>query len=100
MVRRTREIGIRLTLGAQPAAIVRSVLGRVTLAVAVGIAAGLAAGAYFATFVRTLLYEVEPFGAASFVLPVLGLLGVGLLAAWVPSRRATRVDPAEALRVE
>jgi putative ABC transport system permease protein len=100
VVRRTREIGIRLTLGAQPAAVVRSVIGRLTIAVAVGVIAGLAAGAYFSTFVRTLLYEVEPFGAASFVLPVLGLLAVGLLAAWFPARRATRVNPVEALRVE
>ena len=55
---------------------------------------------YFSTFVRTLLYEVEPFEAASFVLPVLGLLGVGASAAWFPARRAIRVDPAEALRLE
>jgi predicted permease len=100
VVRRTREIGIRLTLGAQPTAVVRSVVGRLTMALAVGVIAGLAAGACFATFVRTLLYEVEPFGTASFVLPVLGLLAVALLAAWFPVRRATRVDPVEALRVE
>ena len=100
VVRRTREIGIRLTLGAQPPAVVRAVVGRVAIAIGLGAVAGLAGGAYFATFVRTLLYEVEPFGTTSFALPVLGLLGVGLLAAWFPARRATRVDPAEALRVE
>jgi predicted permease len=100
VVRRTREIGIRLTLGAQPAAVVRSVIGRVAIAIGLGVVAGLAGGAYFATFVRTLLYEVEPFSAVSFVLPVLGLLAVGLVAAWFPARRATRVDPAEALRME
>ena len=100
VVRRTREIGIRLTLGAQPGAVVRSVIGRITIAVGAGIIAGLAGGVYFATFVRTFLYEVEPFRAVSFGLPVLGLLAVGLLAAWFPARRATRVDPVEALRVE
>jgi putative ABC transport system permease protein len=100
VVRRTREIGIRLTLGAQPSAVVRSIIGRIAIAVCAGVIAGLAGGVYFATFVRTFLYEVEPFSAPSFVLPVFGLLAVGLLAAWFPARRATRVDPVEALRVE
>jgi putative ABC transport system permease protein len=100
VVRRTREIGIRLTLGARPAAVVRSVLGRLALAVAAGIVAGLAGGVYFASFVRTLLFEIEPISAWGFGLPVLCLLGVALIASWPPARRATRVDPAEALRFE
>jgi ABC-type antimicrobial peptide transport system permease subunit len=100
VVRRTREIGIRLTLGAQPGAIVRSVLGRVALAVAAGIVAGLAGGMYFARFVRTFLFEIEPFSAPSLALPVFCLVTVALVAAWSPARRATRVDPAEALRME
>jgi predicted permease len=100
VVRRTREIGIRLTLGARPAAVVRSVLGRLALAVAAGIVAGLAGGVYFASFVRALLYETEPISAWAFGTPVLCLLAVALAAAWPPARRATRVDPAEALRLE
>jgi ABC-type antimicrobial peptide transport system permease subunit len=100
VVRRTREIGIRLTLGAQPAAIVRSVLGRVTLAVVVGIAAGLVGGMYFAKFVQTFLYEIEPVSLSSIGLPVICLIGVALVAAWSPARRATRIDPAVALRME
>ena len=81
-------------------AIVRSVLGRVGRAVAVGIVAGLAGGLYFAGFVRTLLYKVEPLSASSLALPVLGLLAVALAASWVPARRALRVDPAVCLRME
>ena len=100
VVRRTREIGIRLTLGAQPAAVLRAVVSRLALAVIAGIAAGLAGGLYFATFVRTLLFEVEPASPASLVLPVFCLLAVALAAAWFPARRATRVDPAEALRMD
>jgi ABC-type antimicrobial peptide transport system permease subunit len=100
VVRRTREIGIRLTLGARPATVVRAVLGRLALAVAVGIAAGLAGGVYFASFVRTLLFETELLSPWAFGVPVLALLGVALAAAWPPVRRATRVDPAEALRLE
>jgi predicted permease len=100
VVQRTREIGIRLTLGAQPSAVVRSVLGRVGLAVSVGIVAGLGGGLYFARFVRALLYEIEPASASSVALPVLGLLAVALLASWLPARRAIRVDPAQTLRME
>ena len=100
VVRRTREIGIRLTLGAPPAAVVRTVVSRLALAVIAGIAAGLAGGLYFATFVRTLLFEVEPASPSSLVLPVACLLAGALVSAWFPARRATRVDPAEALRMD
>jgi putative ABC transport system permease protein len=100
VVRRTREIGIRITLGAQSVAIVRSVLGRVALAVAVGVLAGLAGGLYFVRFVRTFLFEIEATSLTSVLVPVLCLLAIALLAAWFPARRATRVDPAEALGME
>lgn len=100
VVRRTREIGIRLTLGARPAAIVRSVLGRVAVAVAAGVVAGLAGGMFFARYVQTLLFEIEPHSVSSLSLPVLCLVGVALVASWFPARRATRVDPAEALRMD
>jgi ABC-type antimicrobial peptide transport system permease subunit len=100
VVRRTCEIGIRLALGARPAAVVRSVLGRVALAIAGGVVCGLAGGLYFARFVRTLLFETEPVSPSSLGLPVICLLAVALTAAWPPARRATRVDPAEALRTD
>jgi predicted permease len=100
VVRRTREIGIRLTLGAQPSAVVRFVLDRVAAAIAIGITAGLAGGVYFARFVETLLFEVDIRSVTSLVLPVLCLLLVAMIAAWFPARRATRVDPVEALRIE
>jgi len=99
-VRRTREIGIRLALGARPVAVVRSVLGRMALAVIGGVVAGLAGGLYFARFVQTLLFEIEPASPASLALPVLCLAAVAVFAAWSPARRATRVDPAEALRAD
>lgn len=100
VARRTREIGIRLTLGAPPAAVVRSLLGGVARAVGVGMGAGLAGGLYFAKFVQALLFEVELVSPSSLGLPVLFLAGIALAAAWPPARRATRVDPAEALRVD
>lgn len=57
-------------------------------------------GAYFARLVRTLLFEIEPMSASSLGLPVLCLAAVALVATWAPARRATRVDPAEALRMD
>jgi ABC-type antimicrobial peptide transport system permease subunit len=100
VVRRTREIGIRLALGAQAAAVVRAVTGRIVLAVILGVAAGLTGGLYFARFVETLLFEVEPASLWSIGLPLLSLLVVAFVATWAPIRRAIRVDPAEALRTE
>jgi predicted permease len=100
VVRRTREIGIRLTLGARPAALVLSLLGSIAVPIAAGAIAGLAGGLYFARFVETFLYEVEPLSLSSVGFPVLGLAVVTLVAAWSPARRATRIDPAEALRME
>jgi putative ABC transport system permease protein len=100
VVRRTREIGIRLALGAQAAAVIRSIAGRVALAVGVGVVTGLAGGVYFARLVQTLLFETDAVSLASLGLPVFCLLIVAVIATWSPMRRATRIDPAEALRTD
>ena len=72
----------------------------IALAVATGVVAGVAGGLYFARFVRMLLFETEPLSPSSVGLPVICLFVVAIAAAWFPARRATRVDPAEALRAE
>jgi putative ABC transport system permease protein len=100
VIRRTREIGIRLALGAQARAVVRAVAGRVVLAVMVGGVLGLAGGLYFARFVETLLFEIQAVSLLSIALPLFSLLIVAAVATWAPLRRAIRVDPAEALRNE
>jgi len=100
VVRRTREIGIRLALGAQAPAVVKAIAGRVVLALIIGIAIGLAGGLYFARFVEALLFEIEPVSLWSLSFPLLCLLLVAVAATWAPLRRAIRVDPAEALRTE
>jgi predicted permease len=100
VVRRTREIGIRLALGAGAATVVRAVAGRVALALIVGALLGLAGGLSFASFVRTLLFEIDPVSPWSLGLPLLCLSAVALVATWAPMRRAIRVDPAEALRID
>jgi predicted permease len=100
IVRRTREIGIRIALGAPPRAVARSVVAGAAVTTAIGMAGGLACGVFLSRFVRTLLYEVEPLDAWSLALPIACLTGVGLLAALPPARRAVHVDPVVALHAE
>ena len=99
VVRRTHEIGIRRALGAQAAAVVRVVIARISVALLIGIVVGLAGGLYFARFVRSFLYDIEPFSLGSAAVPSLCMLAIAVVAMWAPMRRAIRVDPAEALRI-
>jgi predicted permease len=95
---RRREIGIRMTLGAGRAAAERFVLGRVAKLVAVGVATGLGASLLLSPVVRTMLYELEPRDPATMTFATLALAAVGLIAGWLPARRAARIDPAQVLR--
>jgi len=100
VVQPTREIGIRVALGARLFTVLRSVLTDVFVVTAVGLLVGLGGGMLLARFVRALLYEVTPYDVVSISLPVLILLAAALAAAIMPARRAARVDPIEALRYE
>ncbi len=100
VVQRTREIGIRLALGARQRAVVSQILRGVALYGVIGVAAGVAGGLYASRFLKTLLYEVEALDPISLLVPVAGLLAVGAIAAIVPARRAASVDPMVALRDE
>lgn len=100
VVQRTREIGIRLALGARRRTVVRQVLRDVAVHAAIGIAGGVAGGLYGARFVKALLFEVEPMDPISLLLPIAGLLVVATMAAVLPARRAASVDPIVALRDE
>jgi predicted permease len=95
---RRREIGIRLTLGAGRAAAERFVLGRVARLVAIGVAVGFAGSLALSPIVRSLLYELEPRDPATIAFAAVVLTIVGLLAGWLPARRAARIDPAQVLR--
>jgi predicted permease len=100
VVRRTREIGVRMALGARRADVVRGVVGRGMLLATIGLALG-GAGAWGLTrFIRSLLSDVEPLDPATLVVTAGILLAVALLACIVPAARATRVDPLVALRHE
>jgi ABC-type antimicrobial peptide transport system permease subunit len=100
VVRRTREIGIRVALGARRPRIVRLIVSDVALAGLIGLGVGLAAGLALARVVATLLYEVTPTDAASLAIALAALFAAGIAAAVPPALRATRVDPIVALRYE
>ena len=100
VVQRTREIGIRVALGARQLRVVRTVLAEAGGAALVGAACGLAGALYLSRFVEALLFEVTPLDFWSLALPLGTLLLAALLAAALPALRAARVDPVIALRYE
>jgi putative ABC transport system permease protein len=100
VARRTQEIGIRVALGAVPARIVRSVVGDVVVPVAVGLAAGLIAVLLAKRALATFLLDMSPDDPATLAMVAVGLAASASVAAWLPARRAARVDPIRALRAE
>ena len=96
--RRKPELGVRLALGADGRRIVRLVLGRVALLVGLGVVAGTVMSLWASRFVASLLYGLEPRDAATLAGAAIVLLLVGAMAAWLPARRAARIDPAAVLR--
>jgi putative ABC transport system permease protein len=100
VAQRTREIGVRLALGAKPSSVLRLVVGhalRLSLwGIAIGVAGALAAG----PALRSQLFGVQPRDPVTLAAVAAGLLAIALLASYLPARRATHVDPLKALRVE
>ena len=100
VAQRTGEIGIRMALGANRGKIMRLIFGETALVVGLGVVAGLAAAAASAKLITTVLYGVRATDAQSIVFAVATLCVVALAAAFIPMRRAIRVDPLVALREE
>jgi putative ABC transport system permease protein len=97
---RTREIGIRVALGARNDEVVRMFVAHGARLAAVGIGFGLLAAAGLTRFMSTLLFDVRPGDPLTYVLVCAGLVAAAMLASYVPALRATSVDPVQALRAE
>ncbi|MGA2720944.1 MAG: ABC transporter permease [Bryobacteraceae bacterium] len=98
--RRVREIGVRMALGATPAEVQRLILTEGIRLVATGVLAGMAIALSGSRAVEGMLFATSPYDAATFVLVPTILALVAVLACWLPAVRATRIDPAAALREE
>lgn len=96
--RRTREIGIRMALGARPGQVLSSVLRRTLVVCAVGISLGAIVALATARLLSAVLYGVSPHDPEAYIISVLLMIGVAFLACWRPALRAIRVDPANTLR--
>jgi putative ABC transport system permease protein len=100
VTQRTKEFGIRMALGAEEGQVLRMVLGEGARLVLSALLLGGIASVILSRFLSGLLFEIEPTDPGTFLAVGAVLSAVALLAAFVPARRATRVDPIDALRAE
>ena len=98
--RRTREIGIRIALGAQRADVMRLMLGQSAVFIVLGVVVGLLGSAAMTRYLEGLLFGLTPLDARTFVSVSIGLAGIAALASYLPARRAARADPLTAIRHE
>jgi putative ABC transport system permease protein len=100
VTQRTREIGIRMALGAQRGQVMGLVLRQSTVLIVIGLSLGLAGAAAVTRYLEGLLFGLTPLDPGTFVAVALTFASVATLASWVPARRATAIDPLIALRAE
>ena len=97
---RTRELGVRIALGAAPSAVARMITRQGLVLTGVGIGGGLVLFALVARFLKSFLFGVDATDPVTLGAAALALVAISALASWIPARRAARVDPAGALRAE
>jgi putative ABC transport system permease protein len=100
VIRRNREIGIRIALGAQPSAVLALALHQSIAMTVTGIVLGLTGAIPLARYLQGMLFGLEPLDPITFLAVPLLFIGTAMLAAFLPARRATKVDPIIALRCE
>jgi ABC-type antimicrobial peptide transport system permease subunit len=100
VARRTNEIGVRMALGASTGDVIRMVLRDSVWMAAAGIVVGLPGAYAIGRILKAALFQLQPLDPGTATGALVILLGVALLAAWLPARRAMRVDPVVALRYE
>jgi ABC-type antimicrobial peptide transport system permease subunit len=100
VARRTREIGIRMALGAQRGAVLRMFMREGAVMLATGVLLGLLLAAGTGKLISGMLYDVGALDPLAFTVAPLVLAGAALLATWLPARRSTRISPMAALRTE
>jgi ABC-type antimicrobial peptide transport system permease subunit len=100
VTRRTREIGIRIALGARPTEVLGLALRHSLAAAAIGIAIGLAGAAWLTRYLQGMLFDLAPLDPTTFVVVPLAFAATALVSAFLPARRATRINPLVALRYE
>jgi predicted permease len=100
VTQRRREIGVRMALGADSRDVLRLVLTRALRIVVAGVVVGLAGAAGVTRMLQTFLFGVTPTDPIAFTIVTLLLMAVALMAAWLPARRATKIDPCATLRAE
>jgi len=100
VARRTREIGIRMALGAERGRVIWMVMRDVLFMIAIGVGVGVPASLALTRYVKSQLYGVQPHDPTTFVAAIFGLAIVACISGWIPAMRASRLDPMAALRHE
>lgn len=100
VAQRSREMGIRIALGAQSGSILKMILGQGIRLALIGVAVGLCGALVLTRLIASMLYGVKPFDAMTFIAVALLLMGIAMFASYIPALRATRIDPVVALRYE
>jgi putative ABC transport system permease protein len=98
--RRTREVGVRMAVGADRRDVIALVLRDAAVQILPGLVAGIAGAVFLARFMRSQLYGVSPSDPLTLTAVAVLFTAIALLASWIPARRAAKTDPLEALRAE